>query len=203
MISVSESSGYTVWKRIIPSLLVKAIMHHEDTLVSCYDIRPASLEHSHIGSIFAEVLCNIMTTVSSTHDDDLLAFHIVFRSVVMLASMVQCALELLLSRELGHLRLTRVTGAPNDMSGMEGSLATITSSYDCRPLGLRVIVDRRLDTGLDPDVQFHDARIRFEPVSKLVFRGELGPVLREREVCHVGEFGRVMGNQGLRRKKML
>lgn len=52
-------------------------MHHKDTLVGCYDIRPASLEHSHIGSIFAEVLRNIMATVSSTHDDHLLSFHIV------------------------------------------------------------------------------------------------------------------------------
>ena len=81
-------------------------MHHENTFVGCYDIRPASLEHGHIGSIFAEVLCNIMTTVSSTHDDHLLAFHVVFRSVVMLASVVQRALELLLSRKLGYLRLT-------------------------------------------------------------------------------------------------
>ena len=177
-------------------------MHHENTFVGCYDIRPASLEHGHIGSIFAEVLCNIMTTVSSTHDDHLLAFHVVFRSVVMLASVVQRALELLLPWELGYLWLTRVTGAPNDMPGMKGSLATVTSSYDCRPLGLRVIVDRRLDASLDPDVQFHDASIRFEPVSKLVFRGELGPVLREREVCHVSEFRWIMGNQGLCRAKM-
>ena len=85
---------------------MKAIVHHKDTLVGCYDIRPVSLEHSHIGSIFAEVLCNVMTTVSSTHDDHLLAFHVVFRGVVMLASVVQRALELLLSRELGYLRLT-------------------------------------------------------------------------------------------------
>ena len=182
---------------------MKAVVHHKDTLVGRYDIRPASLEHSHIGSIFAKVLCNIMTTISSTHEDHLLAFHIVFRSVVMLASMIQRTLKLLLPRELGYLRLTRVTSAPNDMSGMKGSLATVTSSYDGCPLGFRVIVDRRLDPSLDPDVQFHDASIRFEPVSKLVFRGELGPVLREREVCHVGEFGRIMGNQGLCRTSML
>ena len=86
---------------------------------------------------------------------------------------------------------------------MKGSLATITSSYDCRPLGLRVIVGRRLDAGFHPNVQFHDTSVRFEPVSKLVFRGELGPVLREREVCHMGEFGWIMGHQGLQEEDYL
>ena len=111
----------------VPVVFVKAFMHHENALIGCYNICSAPLEHGYVCAVLVKVLGNIMATISAAHNYHLLSFNIVLRRVIMLASMVNCRLELVLSVESGDLRFPRVAGAPDDMARTECSIRSVAT----------------------------------------------------------------------------
>lgn len=172
---------------------METFVHHENTLFCCDDVCSTSLEHGYLCAVLVEVLSNVVSAIPGTDDDYLLSSNVMLGCIIVLATVVHLPLEMGLSWEIWNLWFARMTGAPDEMAWMEGSLGPITSGYNHCPLRFCVIIYRRFDAGLEPNVQFHDASICFEPVAELIFRGKLGPVLWERKVRHVSEFRRIMG----------
>lgn len=99
-------------------------MHHEHAIVRGQNICPASLQHGHVRAVLVVVLRNIVSTVTGSHDDHFLASNIELRRIAVLATVVERALEGLLSRKGRNASLARVSGAPNDVTRAQRALST-------------------------------------------------------------------------------
>lgn len=106
----------------IPSVFVQSFVHHENALIGCQDVCPAPLQHRNVCAVFMIVLGNIMATVSGTHDNYLFPTNITLRCITVLATMINIALEGLLSWERWHPSLARVSCTPHNVARAYNSL---------------------------------------------------------------------------------
>lgn len=173
-------------------------MQHKHPLVQRQNIRPAALQQGHLGAILVKVLRDVVSAVSRADDDDLFPLDIaVCRGILMLAAMVDDALEGVLAWERRDLGFTGVSGAPDEVSRMKHALESVGSGDRHGPFPGVVVVVGALDARPRPHVQLHQAGVGFEPVAQFVLGRELRPVLGEGEVGHVREFDGVVGDEGL------
>lgn len=71
---------------------MKSLMHHPHP-GSRNNVRSPSLQHGSVGPVLVEILRNIMSAIPGPHDENLLPANIVTRRIIVLAAVVDSALE--------------------------------------------------------------------------------------------------------------
>lgn len=179
-----------------PVVCVHALVEHEHTFVQRQNICAPSLEHRHIRAVVIKVLSDVMTTVASADHNHFLALDVHFGCLLMLTAVVDLALELRLVGERRDKGLPGMARAEDDVFGAKSPALAVPSDVH-RPVTLHIIKAGAGQARLRPHVQLHQGDICLEPVTQLVLRCELRPILGEREVGQVSKLRGIVGDEGL------